>query len=297
MDTTELSHSEDLMLATAAAGGDLVAWHHFVLAYSGLIRSMVGRYYHGRRREEAATVYVDILACFHREGLARYDGRAALSTWVMTVTRSRCLDALREEFGRVRPPRWLAALPESDQALYRLYFVEFRELPEIRDRLARRGFVMSEAELSGRLRKLEARLDRRMVRRLAWDLQARSVGAVSGRLLETLEHLAHEHARGADRYRPDVILFEKRTRLLLERIRACVDRLEGPNREVVECRYFREMSVVGIARQLDMQGPRAVRGVLNRALCAMRRMLEDADPKPAPVPHAIGRSSSSIRRT
>jgi RNA polymerase sigma factor (sigma-70 family) len=297
MDDTVTMHSEDRRLAARAAAGDLAAWHQFVLGYSGLIRSMTRRYYHGRRREEAATLHVDILAWFHREGLARYDGRAALSTWVMTVTRSRCLDALREEFGRIRPPRWLASLPELDQWIYRLYFVEYREIPEILDRLARGGHVLTAKALEERLRNMHGRLDKRVVRRLAWDLQARSVGAMSGRLLEMLDHLAREHAGRSEANRPDVVLFEKRTRALLEEIRECVERLEGPERRVVECRYYRAMTVVGIAREFDMAGPRAVRSLLNRALGAMRRMLAESHPELDPVTPSLGRSANTIRRT
>lgn len=283
MDANALKYGADLALARQAAAGEVAAWHVFVLRYSGLIRGMVRRYYGGWPEDDQLNLYVAVLEFLHAKGLAGYDGRAALSTWVMTVTRSRCYDAVRHEVGRRRPPRWLQQLSTIDQEIYRLYFLEQLPLPAIATRLRGRLAPPELEALEARVHALADRLDRGTRRRLAYELHARSVGALSGRVLETMDQLKLELEDLADAGRPDTALFEARTRRLLAELEACVLRLKEPERQVIELRYYREMSAPGIARRLNLPGPRHVNSLLQRALGLLRGMLERPLEPPLPA--------------
>src|SRR5215831_19335507 len=115
MNPPMVDYSADIQLARSVVAGSLEAWHAFVLRYSGIIFSMVRRYLPDRDDDTRRDAYVRTLEHFYRTGLAHYDGRTRLSTWVMTVTRSRCLDLLRERHGRRRLPTWIQQLSTSDQ--------------------------------------------------------------------------------------------------------------------------------------------------------------------------------------
>lgn len=274
MEPRAMKYREDTELARRAATGDLPAWHEFVLRYSALIRVIVRRYYPGWPEDDQLNVYVQVLEYLHAQGLGRYDGRAALSTWVMTVTRSRCCDALRHELGRRRPPKWVQELPALEREIYQLHVVEGLAAPALQERLRRRGFELEEEELDRAIEALSQRLDRPSQRRMAYDREARSVGALSGRVLETMDQLRLELEELAEAARPDHALFEARTRALLGELEGCVERLNGPERQIIELRFYREMSAPGIAERLNLPGPRQVYSLINRALALLRDMLE-----------------------
>lgn len=274
MEPAPLSHADDLALAAQASQGGMSAWHDFVMRYSGLIRAIVRRYHPSKPEDDQLTVFVDILEYLYLEGLGRYDGRAALSTWVMTVARSRCLDALRKDLGRRRPPKWLLMSPMMDQRVYQLFYMEFRTIPAIFQRLIHEGHHLTEQELEATIERLESRMDRSMRRRLAYDLKARSVGALSGRLLEIVDHLRMEQENAGDTGRPDQALFEKRTRRLLEEIGLCVRELDQTERQVITLRYYEEMSAPAIARQMNLAGSRRVYALIDRALAHLNTRIE-----------------------
>lgn len=282
MESHPLKNAVDIELARRAAAGDVAAWHEFVLSYSALIRALVRRYYYGWPEDDQLNLYVSVLEYLHAQGLARYDGRAALSTWIMTVTRSRCLDALRHELGRRRPPKWLLGLSPFEQEVYRLHFMECVPIPALQARLQRQGHAATMETLETLLDALGARMDRQSRKRLAYDLKARSVGALSGRVLETMDQLRLELDDLAEACRPDHALFESRTRQLLSEVEACVHQLGEPERRVIELRFYDEMSAPGIARHLNLPGPRHVHSLIHRAIDLLRGMLERRTEPPLP---------------
>src|SRR5262249_27453177 len=142
--------------------------------------------------DDQRDVYVQVLEHFYRNGLAAYDGRTALSTWVMTVARSRSLDFLRARLRRQPPPAWLASLSAAGLLIYRLYYLQGESYAAIAQAFKAQGEVLSIADWTTALDRIEERMDPKLRTRLAYDLQARSVGACSGRLLELLEHLARQ---------------------------------------------------------------------------------------------------------
>ena len=288
MEAKRQEHAADLELAQAAAQGSLSAWHEFVSRYSGLIFSIVRRYLVICEDDEQRAVYVQCLEHLYRSQLARYDGRASLGTWVMTVTRSRCLDALRSRRGRKRPPVWLKDLSPHDQEFYRLYFLEGRSYGAIAEEFAHGGRIFTPELFAGSLARIEARMDRGLRTRMAYDLQARSVGAVSGRLLEFLDHLRLEQQERAEVLQADFELVQTQTRSLLEQVEACVARLKEPERGVIQLHFYDGLPAPEIARRMELSGPRRVYTLIDRGVGMLRSMLRAPVLRPERASHPEG---------
>jgi len=283
------AHLDDLRLAATIVGGSTDAWHDFVDRYSALIVSVVRRYMEGFEEDDQRNVYVDTLEHFFATGLAQYDGMASLSTWVITVTRSRSLDHVRARYGRRREPSWLQHLPERDRAVYRFYFVESRRHGEILAWFASQGQPLTPDELVEIVEGLDREIDPRVRIRLAYEFYARTVGAVSGRLLELLDSLRWDAEQRAEALRPDHQLLETQTRELLARLGEYVERLPEPERSVVEMHYFQDLPASRIAERLDLPNSRRAYTLVGRALHRLRGMI-------AAKPHGTnghGRPTSS----
>jgi RNA polymerase sigma factor (sigma-70 family) len=278
VEANPLRHHEDVQLARGAAGGSLEHWHEFVLRYSGLILSVVRRYLAGLDRDEHRNTYVDTLESFFRVNLSRYNGETTLASWVITVTRSRCLDALRAAHGRKRLPSWLSRFSESDREVYRLYFVEQLDAGGVAAELARSGRDVGASEVAAALGRLDAQIDRRSRTRMAYELHAQSVGRVSARLLEYLDHARLAATQQREDLRPDVALIEAEARDMLVRIRAGLERLPEPERSALRLRFDTEMPTSGIATQLGLPNRRAAQALIDKAIATLRRIsLSKAD--------------------
>jgi RNA polymerase sigma factor (sigma-70 family) len=284
LETTLPDHAGDLHLARRIARNDLDAWHEFVLRYSALIRSLVRRYYFGWSGDEQLNLYVTVLEQLRSRHLRRYDGRAALSTWVIVVTRSCCVDALRRELGRHRPPRWIRDRPPIEQDIYRLHFVELMPLPAMLAALRLRGHAVNTETLEGTVESLAARLDRPSRRRLAYELRARTVGARSGRQLEILDEVRRELEDRATADHPDQVRLREDTYRRLRALEACVHRLEAPERRAIELRFYERKTAPDIARSMNLPGARQAYRLVERGIARLRRML-------APGSRSSGRSS------
>lgn len=281
MEASRSGYSLDLQLAQDVGAGVLDAWHEFVTRYSALIYSIVRRYLADFDAEVRRNAYVEILGYMYGTGLAKYDGRAALSTWIMAIARSRSLDVRRELCGRRRDPVWLEELPERDREIFHFYYENGEDLARIRERFARHGKTLTASELAASLDRLEARMDRRLRTRLAYDLHARSVGAASGSLLGFLDHLRVEHAQASEALRPDIQMMEEQARQLSEQIHSCVEKLAGEERQVVELHYYRHLTAPQIAVEMGLPGARRAYTLIDRALVSLRAMLEPSPKPPA----------------
>jgi DNA-directed RNA polymerase specialized sigma24 family protein len=206
----------------------------------------------------------------------------------MTVTRSRCLDALRGRRGRRRPPTWLAQLSTLDREIYRLHFLEGRSYGSISEEFRRRGRTFSPEMLGQALTRIEARMDRGLRLRLAYDLQARSVGAISGRLLEFLDHLRAEQQEKGQALQPDLELVETQSRQVLQQIEACVAQLRDPERGVIQLYYYEGLAAPEIARRMALRGPRRVYTLIDRGVGMLRSMMGAPVLRPDRISHPEG---------
>ena len=283
MEASRNEHAFELRLAQDAGDGVLEAWHQFVESYSGLVYSVVRRCLADFDEEAWRDAYVDVLEYMHSTGLARYDGRAALSTWVMTISRTRAVDRRRALGGRKRDPAWLAGLSPRDREIFRLHYERGDDIEAILQRFAARGERLTQEDIAQSLDRIDARMDHRLRTRLAYDLQARTVGAASGCFLDFLDQVSHENTAAAEALRPDLVLLERRTQRLMEEVERGVEYLVADERKVVELRFYRSLTANEIAAEMGLDGPRRAYTLIDRALASLRRIvLKEESPRPRP---------------
>ncbi len=271
-------HREDLELARAVVGGSLTAWHELIDRFSSLIHGVLRRQLFGEDEDDIESVYADVLEALDDGGLAGYEGRSKLSTWLIVFSRNRALDLLRKRYGRARPPRWLDRLDPLRRELVRLHFVE--RLPfEI---------VVHQARLAGHdatpSRVLEALLelsdvvpDEYLRRAAAGPLRHEDLDACSPALMQRLRSLS-ENAGGPEAS-PDGGLLAAEEEERLGRLRAAMKGLSPREARVLHLRFYEGWAAPRIARELGLDGPRKVYTITERVLAKLRSALELEDPR------------------
>jgi RNA polymerase sigma factor (sigma-70 family) len=271
---------EDLRLVREILAGSSQAWAEFIARYTGLIASVIRRYLKPRDPDELRTAYVDVLASLHERKLSTYQGRAALSTWITVVTRSEVLDVIRRRDGRHQVPRCLRGLDASDRVIYTLYYVKGFGLRDVLDRLRFRESGWTLERLIARLHSIENDLDERMLRRIAYDLHAQSIGASSGRLLEYLDHVRLEHDDDEGTRSPEYQLMEREAHQVFERVSEVLASLDARDRMLLDLRFERGWSAERIAEELGLRPRRRVYTMLDRILRGLRRRVLEPGGQP-----------------
>lgn len=188
------------------------------------------------------------------------------------MTRSAAIDHLRHVKGRPRPPQGWDDLPEREQFVYQELFVYRHSPQEVTLALKQRGELGEGESLAEIVADLEERLGDHRLRRLAWDLHADSVGAVSGRLLEYLEHAAAESAERQQELSPERGLHHRQVRETLEKVRRVMEELPADERRVIELKFGRGWTAPRIAEDMALK-QREVYTLVERALRSIRKLL------------------------
>ena len=272
--TPRAPHREDLELVARILAGDAAAWHRFVVRYAGLVYTAIRRTLRSRDADEVRSVMVDVLGSLYRGKLRSYEGRAALSTWLVVVTRSESLDHLRRRFGRDHGSRALAALTSEQRTVFRMYFIEARSPREVLDELERGGERRNLEGLLATLDEIEARLGQQRLRRLAYDLHAHAVGALSGRMLEYVDHVRGDLEERSEAGSPEYLLMEREARRTAELLSAALHELEPGERRLLQLRFEQRRTAREIAREMDLAGSRGVYSTIDRIVRKLRRLLE-----------------------
>lgn len=270
----EPPHSQDLALAREVASGSRDAWEQFVHRYSGLIFSVIRRYLFKEDEDELRNVYVRVLEDLYTRRLAEYDASSSLSTWIVTITRSRSLDFLRNRYGRRSAPRWLEGLGPQEQRVYALHYIEGLSVPEVVRRLEGEGRSISDAAVMDSLHEIGNHMTKSLRKRLALDLQARNGVSPLESLHEELkraQELASEHNN------PEYTFFLQEQEENLRKLRTYIDRLEPEEREILHLYFDQGLTARETAARMDMSGPRRAYTVLNRVVRRLRSMFESAD--------------------
>jgi RNA polymerase sigma factor (sigma-70 family) len=268
------THVEDLDLVRQVLVGDPSAWTRLVERYAGLILSVVRRYLRSGDRDDARSVFADILVSLRRSKLRTYEGRAALSTWLTLVARTETLDFLRRRVGRGRYARAMARLDPEERSLFHLFYLEGRSPHAIVDHLNRGGEQWTLDRFVASLRHIESRLGDAWMRRLAYDLHAQSVGAASGRMLEYLDHVRDEFEQSPGAYSPDYYLMEREARHTADRLAQMVGALDPHERDLLRLRFEQGWTAREIARELGTDDARGVYTTTDRIVRKLRRWLE-----------------------
>ncbi len=266
------SYPEDRKLVDEVLSGSEEAWHRLVLTYSGLIQSVLRKYLFDTDR--VRTVYVHVLEGLYRGKLTSYEGRASLATWLVLVARNAALDHLRHQIGRRELPVGLRELDARDQEIYRLYYVEGLSFDAVRHWVAGANQPpIAPDQLAEALRRIDARLSSRVLKRIAYDLHAPSVGASSGKLLEFLEAYRSEQRRRRRELTPEHELMEREAQALAAEMRQRLSELPAEERQILELRYDKGFTAVQIAETLGLPGPRRAYTLIEKALRRLRRLM------------------------
>ena len=267
------SHEADLVLVRRILDGDEEAWRYFVERYSGLILAMSRRYLHSHDVDDIRSVFVDVLESLRRTRLRTYEGRAALSTWLVLVARSQVMDHLRRRFGRDRKLRALERLTAEERLLFRLYYVEGQPRSEVVARLQAGGEAWGVDRFIAAVHNIERQLGDRWLKRLSYDLHAQSVGAASGRLLEYLAYVRDEFSQHAGAHSPEYHVMEREARRTADHLRASIAALGPRDQRLVELRFEQGWTARRIAEELGMKGQKSVYKSIERIVSKLRRAI------------------------
>ncbi len=265
------NRKDDLALVRQIVAGSDEAWQRFILRYSGLIYSVARRYLFDD--EEVQNVYVEVLERLYHGKLESFEGRSALSTWLVLVSRNVTLDFLRKRFGRRNLPGSVQRLSRRDQQIFRLYYVEGMSFDAVRHWVGGRKEPLSASDLAAALRRIHEKVDSRVLQRIAFDLHAPSVGAASGRMMEFLEwHRATQEAR-RQRRTPEHDLLQKEAARLAERVQEVRQRLPDEERRVLDLRFDRGWTAAHIAEEMGLESSRRAYTLIDRAIRNIRSLL------------------------
>jgi DNA-directed RNA polymerase specialized sigma24 family protein len=290
-------HTDDLTLARAIVAGSEESWHAFVHRYSGLILAVARRYLGGRQDDEVRSLYADVLESLRLRKLATYEGRCALSTWIVLVTRSEVIDTLRYERGGRELRAALSGLDPFERQVFRHFYLEGQSLGAVTRIVRDEGARVTPERVLLALRRIEERIQGGLARRLRYDLYAQSVGASSGRLLEYIDHVHSEFEERAATQGADYYLLEREARRTIERVQEQITRLPADEQRLLTLRFEQGWPARRIAEELGWDGQRSVYTVMERILRTIRRALGQ-DAKPAPrgkgEPAAAGHAPSGF---
>ncbi|HPF71051.1 MAG TPA: sigma-70 family RNA polymerase sigma factor, partial [Candidatus Krumholzibacteria bacterium] len=219
------------------------------------------------------TVWTSVLARLHEGQLRSYAGRSKLSTWLVVVARSAAIDHVRARRGRThRPDSWESLSPRQQQ-VYRMLFVQGRTPDEARHALLAEGALEAGESLAEIVAGLEEIVGERALQRMAWNAEASSVGAVSGRLLEYLDHAVREAAAQGEALSPERRLHQEQARRTVERVRSAMQALPELERRALELRFDQGLQAESIGRELGIPRRREVYTLLDRALRNVRKLM------------------------
>lgn len=270
--TPSIEHTDDWRLAQSVIAGDEAAWRRFVTERTGVIFAVLRRYLFDE--DDIRDVYVDVLASLRRGRLAEYAGRSSLATWLVCVARGAAVDHLRHTLGRRTDPAGLEDLDAVQREAYRLYYAQGLAFEDVRLRLRQSGLLAPDASLAEVLAAVEDRLSHRTLRRIAWDLHAASVGAVSGRLAEYLDDATAAMSEHEQQASPEAQLLAREARVTIDKVLALVDRLPDEEREVLRLRFDQGHTADRIAEDLGLPDRRRVYTIAERALARLRRWMK-----------------------
>lgn len=162
-------------LGTAEAG---LAWKEFLHAHSGLLLGVARQFVRDRQSLHDCFLFIceklvddDFrrLRAWHRKEHVRF------STWLRAVAANLCVDWHRAEFGRPRPFRSIADLPELERLVYTHRFEFGGSFRECFEAVAIRYPSLSELELAAIIR----RINRILTPQQHWALATRKHVALS----------------------------------------------------------------------------------------------------------------------
>ena len=260
-------------LSSSTAGE---AWTEFLQEYTPLIRHVVRHHEHEPAAAEDSFSYVcEALSDdgFRRLRNFRPDGPARFRTWLMAVVANLCRDWRRRQRGRVRPFRALAQLPELDQQVYRLMFVQGNSRAACLAELAPRFPGLTDAAVA----EVSARLFGLLTPQQRWQLSARPhapVRMTSKYGIGEVDPLERLQAAEPGPEEEAAMLQER------EQLRQALARLTPEQRLLLRLRFEQGLTLAEVARLTRQPDPFRAKRQIQAALEALDRLMAGSTPGP-----------------
>jgi RNA polymerase sigma factor (sigma-70 family) len=264
------SKGNGLRLVQALSQGSVDAWSEFLDEYAGLVLDVVRRHLISSSEDEIRTVFVDLLKELYDGGLLKYSGQADLSTWLFVFSKRRVIDFWRARYGRQRDPVGLSRLSDFDRDVMQLYFVERLSLEIVVHTLNYNGTRFDAPDIVKSIQRIEDTIDRRYLKRLDREHQAKLRGASSVQFLEYLIHQRVEYEVRVKGSAPDAFLLEREANEKAERVRRLLSDLTDEERGVIALRFEQNMQAKEISETMKLGGARKVYTIIDRVVRKLR---------------------------
>ena len=265
----------DRALVESVLGGSLTAWHDLIDRYSGLIYGVIRRQLFTEDDDDIRGVYVEVLQALYRGGLATFEGRSSLATWLIVFSRHRALDLLRRRRGRLRPPRWYVRLDDLRQELVRLHFVEKLPLDAVVHQIRAGGHPIGRDEVVSILLELCETIPRRSLYRIdAVPVRREDVEARTEELMSDLRVLDESVGGTGTAGDGEARLVAEEERERVDRLRVAMARLSREEQEIIRMRFYEGWTARRFARELGLNGPRKVYSLIDRGLAKLKKVLD-----------------------
>lgn len=266
-------HHEDAALVRAIHSGSVNAWHDFLDRYSGLVFQVVRRHLFAADEDDVRTVYVEVLKNLYEGALDKYEGRSSLATWLIVFARNRSLDFFRRQNGRDRPPRGQERLSDFDRRVLKFYFVDRVPIEITIHMLQWAGYRVSAVEVAESIRRVEATIDPRYLRKLDDEHLGRKRNGGNARMLKCLMQMRIDQEAAMAAERPDARLMAQELTSAANRVRELLDTLPADERRAIDMRFRRGLTAIEIADELGLEGQRRAYTVIARAIRRLRARL------------------------
>jgi RNA polymerase sigma factor (sigma-70 family) len=251
----------------------LSAWHAFIHEFGELIYRVIARHMPTEEVDEVRNVYVDVLESLYHGGLEKYEHRGSLHGWLAVYARRRAIDFVRSKYGRLRPPGGYGQLTPLEQDIFDIYIMERGTMETLMHMLALKGYHVSAADVAQALVRIESVIDRRYLRRLDYQRQARARGVPSAAAMEFIAKTRWEIEQRRDASRSDIEALSRKTSDRAAQLREAIAELPSGDKEMLSMKFERRLTAPEIARELRMGEPRRVYTALDRIIRQLRRRL------------------------
>ncbi|MHC4216326.1 MAG: sigma-70 family RNA polymerase sigma factor [Planctomycetota bacterium] len=264
---------EMLMLVRNVSNGCIESWHAFLLKYSGLIYSVARRHLPSENEDDVRSVCVEIIKRLYESDLAKYKGQAQLSTWLFVYVKRRALDYWRSKHGRYREPAGLSRLKDIDREVLSLYYIDRMRLEIVVQSLNWNGQKITTDDVIESILRIENTLDRRYLRRLDNEHQARLSRSASISMMKFLCHLRIELEMQNVGKMPDYTIMKQEADNLADRIRAQVANLSDMEKRIIELRFNQQKTAKEISGILKIEEPRKIYTIVDKIINKLRGSL------------------------
>lgn len=269
------------LIGRLSAGAVDSAWPEFLHQYSPLIKHVIRR--HETDHELAAECFAQVCAALSDDGFRRLrgfrpEGPALFRTWLMAVVSNLCIDWRRTRQGRFRAPQSVSRLPELDQQVFRLIYVDGLSRAQCVEMLAPRFPGLNGATVA----EINARVFALLTPQQRWQLGARKCAAPPVACGPRQDDGGDACEVADPEAGPDELAGRLQEQQLL---REALAQLPAQQRLLLRLRYEQELTLAEVARLTRQPDPFRANRRIHEALEALAALMHARRPLPGRKPH------------